>query len=127
MNRPRRTVRRPGATCRGRRGVLVPKSLRPQRIGSLILAAGLLTACTPGPVADSGPSPAGWTNPVAFCGYLDRPAVAQAIAAYLAIEPTAGAGALRCGDAHGGGPLSRGGRFSYEGRSEPSVVVWLDI
>src|SRR5215475_13875010 len=117
MDRPRGTVRRPGATCRGRRGALAPKSSRPQRIGPLVLAVGLLTACTPGPVADSGHSPASLaTNPVAFCGYLDRPAVAQAIAAYLGDEGTPGTGALQCGDARGGGPRSRGGRFSYAGR-----------
>src|SRR5215470_14386954 len=128
MDRPRWTTRRPGATSLGRRGVLVPKSLRHQRIGSLVLAVGLLTACTPGPVADTGHAPASMsTNPVAFCGFLDRPAVAQAIAVYLGAEGTPGTGALQCGDARGGGPLSRGGRFSYEGRSEPSVVVWMDI
>jgi hypothetical protein len=101
--------------------------LRPQRIASLILAAGLLAGCTPGRTAEPGPGPATWTNPVAFCGYLERPAVVSAIAAYLSTGGPADTGTLRCGDARDGGPLSRGGRFSYEGRSDPSVVVWMDI
>ena len=105
----------------------MPISLRQQRLGPLALAVGLLAGCTSSPVA--GPVSAGPpTNPVAFCGYLDRPAVARAIATYLgAAEGSSLAGDLRCGDVKGGGALSRGGRFSYEGRPEPSVVVSVDI
>ena len=104
----------------------MPKSLRHSRVVPLILATGLLTGCT-GP-SDVGPRPGVMANPVAFCGYLDRPAVATAIANYLgAPEAGALAGDLRCGDVRGGGALSRGGRFSYADRSEPSVVVSLDI
>ena len=101
----------------------MPKSLRHHRIAPLVLATGLVAGCT----APSGGSPGAVvsTNPVAFCGYLARPAVVQAIATYLGA--TASQGDLRCGDAKDGGALSRGGRFSFEGRPEPSVVVSIDI
>jgi hypothetical protein len=114
----------------------------------VVVAAALsvaLASCTPGS-GTGGPgvtSPAGATagpNPVAFCGYLDRPEVTRAVAAYLSatasrsptptpsVDSSPGSDApLDCGDAHSGGPLSRGGRFSWSGRAEPSVVVSLDI
>jgi hypothetical protein len=54
--------------------------------------------------------------------------VAQAIATYIgAAEAGSLDGDLRCGDAKGGGALSRGGRFSFAEQPEPSVVVSLDI
>ena len=110
----------------GRRGVFVPKSLRHNRILSLVLATGLLAGCTTPP--EGKPGPAVPTNPIAFCGYLERPAVAQAIATYLgAGDGGALGGDLRCGDAKGGGALSRGGRFSFGALPEPSVVVSMDI
>ena len=104
----------------------MPKSLRHHRIVGLVLATGLIAGCTD--PSGSSPGPVVSANPVAFCGYLDRPAVAQAIATYLgATEGGSFAGDLRCGDAKDGGALSRGGRFSFDGRPEPSVVVSMDI
>jgi hypothetical protein len=102
----------------------VPKSLRHHRIVALVLATGLLAGCA-GPSAGN-PGPVASANPVAFCGYLDRPAVVQAIGTYLAAAGGS-MGDLRCGDTKDGGALSRGGRFSFEGRPEPSVVVSVDI
>lgn len=104
----------------------MPKPLRHHRVVPLVLATALLTSCTSSPDANSHRGVV--ANPVAFCGYLDRPAVATAIATYLgAAEAGSLGGDIRCGDVKGGGALSRGGRFSYEGRPEPSVVVSMDI
>jgi hypothetical protein len=110
----------------GRRGVFLPKALRHNRVVLLVLAIGMLAGCTGPP--EASPAPDVSANPVAFCGYLDRPAVAQAIASYLgAADGGSPTGALHCGDAKSGGPLSRGGWFTFEGQSQPSVVVSLDI
>jgi hypothetical protein len=102
-----------------------PRSLWRQRncpLAGLIVALGCLAGCTS---ATANPSPSSWpvTNPVAFCGYLDRPAVAKAIATYLG----SATGELVCGDVHAGTAFSRGGKFRYAGQSNPSVVITLDI
>jgi hypothetical protein len=84
----------------------------------------LLAACGSGTGPSTPPPSAGpLTNGTAYCGYLDRPAVAQAIIRYLG--PVTGD--LTCGEVHGGSVFSRGGRFSYAGLGDPSVVVSLDI
>jgi hypothetical protein len=105
----------------------VPNSLWRQRRGllaGLACAVAALAGCTTGSAtASTSPDIGPVANPIAFCGYLDRPAVAKAIDTYLGSV----AGDLVCGDVHTGTALSRGGRFNYSGRGDPSVVVSLDI
>jgi hypothetical protein len=113
----------------------VSRSLWRQRtgpIGGLVAVLTSLAACTSGPSGVSPSPDAGpVVNPVSFCGYLERPAVANAIITYLGSvigsATGSGAGGLVCGDVRAGTAFSRGGKFSYAGQGGPSVVVSLDI